>query len=250
MSAAGRKIRDRIAKLQERVIASELRAAASLNGWGYPNTGPSLDPVPPHEVDGNTIPPASENVPHFEPYYPPLGVCPACSNSMGSIPIPCSQALTPSIYGSPPKEPESAHSSPPSITNGFYEAGLDFSSPDLSSALSNFPVAELNGPFPSDSWDQTQRSSSALYYVATGELSNIPSTSVRIPNKHRGIAPTDHANAGFRGFEDQRTHPDPASTGGRDLRVLAHVPVPDFRRVGAAYQPFDYAGLRIPVPGP
>ncbi|KAJ5919633.1 hypothetical protein N7454_009468 [Penicillium verhagenii] len=28
-----RKIRDRIAKLQERVIANELRAAASLNGW-------------------------------------------------------------------------------------------------------------------------------------------------------------------------------------------------------------------------
>ena len=29
----GRKIRDRIAKLQERVIANELRAAAALNGW-------------------------------------------------------------------------------------------------------------------------------------------------------------------------------------------------------------------------
>ncbi|RHZ57241.1 transcription factor xanC [Aspergillus thermomutatus] len=29
----GRKIRDRIAKLQERVIASELRAVATLNGW-------------------------------------------------------------------------------------------------------------------------------------------------------------------------------------------------------------------------
>lgn len=31
---SGRKIRDRIAKLQERVIANELRAAAPLNGWG------------------------------------------------------------------------------------------------------------------------------------------------------------------------------------------------------------------------
>lgn len=30
---AGRKIRDRIAKLQERVIANELRAAAAFNGW-------------------------------------------------------------------------------------------------------------------------------------------------------------------------------------------------------------------------
>ena len=32
----GRKIRDRIAKLQERVIANELRAAATLNGWDQP----------------------------------------------------------------------------------------------------------------------------------------------------------------------------------------------------------------------
>ncbi|KAJ5114003.1 hypothetical protein N7456_002537 [Penicillium angulare] len=34
--APGRKIRDRIAKLQERVIANELRAAAALNGWDQP----------------------------------------------------------------------------------------------------------------------------------------------------------------------------------------------------------------------
>ncbi|KAL4888629.1 hypothetical protein BDV59DRAFT_137906 [Aspergillus ambiguus] len=32
-----RKIRDRIAKLQERVIASELRAAASIHSWDYPS---------------------------------------------------------------------------------------------------------------------------------------------------------------------------------------------------------------------
>jgi len=38
----GRKIRDRIAKLQERVIANELRAAAALNGWDQPYTPPPL----------------------------------------------------------------------------------------------------------------------------------------------------------------------------------------------------------------
>ncbi|OKO98757.1 hypothetical protein PENSUB_9008 [Penicillium subrubescens] len=37
-----RKIRDRIAKLQERVIANELRAAAALNGWDQPYTPPPL----------------------------------------------------------------------------------------------------------------------------------------------------------------------------------------------------------------
>ncbi|KAJ5089073.1 hypothetical protein N7532_007757 [Penicillium argentinense] len=40
-----RKIRDRIAKLQERVIANELRAAAALNGWDQPFTSsPLLSP--------------------------------------------------------------------------------------------------------------------------------------------------------------------------------------------------------------
>ncbi|CEJ56731.1 hypothetical protein PMG11_02929 [Penicillium brasilianum] len=37
-----RKIRDRIAKLQERVIANELRAASSLNGWDQPHSLPPL----------------------------------------------------------------------------------------------------------------------------------------------------------------------------------------------------------------
>ncbi|KAJ5980925.1 hypothetical protein N7481_008223 [Penicillium waksmanii] len=40
-----RKIRDRIAKLQERVIANELRAAAALNGWDQPySPSPLLSP--------------------------------------------------------------------------------------------------------------------------------------------------------------------------------------------------------------
>ena len=38
----GRKIRDRIAKLQERVIANELRAAAAINGWDQPYSSPPL----------------------------------------------------------------------------------------------------------------------------------------------------------------------------------------------------------------
>ncbi|KAJ5390938.1 uncharacterized protein N7496_002006 [Penicillium cataractarum] len=37
-----RKIRDRIAKLQERVIANELRAAAALNGWDQAYSPPPL----------------------------------------------------------------------------------------------------------------------------------------------------------------------------------------------------------------
>lgn len=52
LTLPGRKIRDRIAKLQERVIANELKAAAALNGWdqtcvpsplGTPRYGPHQD---------------------------------------------------------------------------------------------------------------------------------------------------------------------------------------------------------------
>ncbi|KAL4940208.1 hypothetical protein BDV06DRAFT_24483 [Aspergillus oleicola] len=41
-----RKIRDRIAKLQERVIASELRAAATLHGWHTPCIPYEVKPSP------------------------------------------------------------------------------------------------------------------------------------------------------------------------------------------------------------
>ena len=42
LTFSGRKIRDRIAKLQERVIANELRAAAALNGWDQPYLQPLI----------------------------------------------------------------------------------------------------------------------------------------------------------------------------------------------------------------
>lgn len=42
LTFSGRKIRDRIAKLQERVIANELRAAAALNGWDQPYPQPLI----------------------------------------------------------------------------------------------------------------------------------------------------------------------------------------------------------------
>lgn len=131
-----------------------------------------MEPVAPYD-DGKPFSSPSENTAHFDPYYPPpAGVCPTCSSSMGPIPVVCSQPLTPTSIYEPIREGESANSSPPSMTNGFYEAGLNFVGPDMSSpALSNYSVAELNVPFPSESWDHTQYPQSALYYVATGALS-------------------------------------------------------------------------------
>ncbi|KAJ5586731.1 uncharacterized protein N7459_002496 [Penicillium hispanicum] len=49
-----RKIRDRIAKLQERVIANELRAAATLNGWDQPFApSPLINPCHASHPDGD-----------------------------------------------------------------------------------------------------------------------------------------------------------------------------------------------------
>ncbi|KAJ5517727.1 hypothetical protein N7453_000149 [Penicillium expansum] len=59
-----RKIRERIAKLQERVIANELRAAAALNGWdqGY---NPSLFPRPHSSPSDNELGFTSRDVSPF-----------------------------------------------------------------------------------------------------------------------------------------------------------------------------------------
>jgi hypothetical protein len=53
----GRKIRDRIAKLQERVIANELRAAAALNGWDQTYSPPfmSTHHSPPYYQETESI---------------------------------------------------------------------------------------------------------------------------------------------------------------------------------------------------
>nr|DAZ85335.1 TPA_exp: xanthocillin C [Penicillium expansum] len=74
-----RKIRERIAKLQERVIANELRAAAALNGWdqGY---NPSLFPRPHSSPSDNELGFTSRDVSplipdqctSFMPSYPPF----------------------------------------------------------------------------------------------------------------------------------------------------------------------------------
>ncbi|KAA8642960.1 hypothetical protein EYZ11_001090 [Aspergillus tanneri] len=167
-----RKIRDRIAKLQERVIASELRAAASLNGWGYPNlTGPPpIDHVSSYEAEGKNPSRASENTLHADPSYlsTPSGVCPTCSNSLGPIPIICSQPLTPPSIFDPAKETESPNSSPSStMMNSPYDSGFNLTNPEISpTALNNYSVAELNAPLVSETWDG-HANDSTFSYVAT-----------------------------------------------------------------------------------
>lgn len=134
------------------------------------------------------------------------------------------------------------------MTNGFYEAGLNFVGPDMSSpALSNYSVAELNVPFPSESWDHAQYPQSALYYVATGALSVKHSLNTDLLTGVRVITSTDHADIGLRRLENQGPRPDPA-VAGRDFNDLAGGPVSS-RRVDDAYQPVEHA-VRVPVSRP
>ncbi|KAF4295189.1 hypothetical protein CNMCM8686_000621 [Aspergillus fumigatus] len=58
-----RKIRDRIAKLQERVIASELRAVATLNGWDQasPPAASMMESKPQGDFDSNPLASVSED---------------------------------------------------------------------------------------------------------------------------------------------------------------------------------------------
>ncbi|KAJ5146471.1 uncharacterized protein N7515_001035 [Penicillium bovifimosum] len=72
-----RKIRERIAKLQERVIANELRAAAALNGWDHAYN-PSLFPRPHSAQSDNDLSFGSRDM-------SPL--IPDCSSFMPSYPL-------------------------------------------------------------------------------------------------------------------------------------------------------------------
>ncbi|KAL4794961.1 hypothetical protein BDV19DRAFT_178354 [Aspergillus venezuelensis] len=73
-----RKIRDRIAKLQERVIASELRAAATLHGWHTPCIPYEVKPSPSSSSTSSSVslPPPSSSPPNELQ-------CPSASYSVG-----------------------------------------------------------------------------------------------------------------------------------------------------------------------
>ncbi|CAI7608840.1 unnamed protein product [Penicillium bialowiezense] len=78
-----RKIRERIAKLQERVIANELRAAAALHGWDQTYNAPynnsTFNPAPYSRFSDQGInisqrditSPSSEQITSFTPHYTP-----------------------------------------------------------------------------------------------------------------------------------------------------------------------------------
>lgn len=173
LNIAGRKIRDRIAKLQERVIANELRAAAALNGWDQPYSPPPLlGPRHVFQQDsglGNGV--AETSLSTTEPF---ANFGSSYGFSMTS-PWPSAAAQSPTILcgdsrwlwniGSSPME--TTYSNPTlcdlmsdGTNQSFLESCEEQTIPDLSNA----------GSPPHSSGSFAAPANQPLYYAVTGEL--------------------------------------------------------------------------------
>ncbi|GAB1202384.1 hypothetical protein APSETT445_000997 [Aspergillus pseudonomiae] len=171
----GRKIRDRIAKLQERVIASELRAAASLNGWNYHHpTAPLATPTTPaYDVERKGLSPAVEIVPAMSGSYLPgsTGTYYPFSTLSPAPPLPPQPSPPFSQYEATAKEVDSSGSSPPSaLTNSSVcSPGAGSFNLDMApNAANNYVPSDMNGQFQTEPWNiYTPNSQSNFYYMTT-----------------------------------------------------------------------------------
>ncbi|KAB8225590.1 hypothetical protein BDV33DRAFT_187378 [Aspergillus novoparasiticus] len=170
----GRKIRDRITKLQERVIASELRAAASLNGWGYHQpTAPLGVPTSAYDVDRKVLSPAAEIMPAMSgPYLPgSTGTFYPYSTLSPAPTLPPQPSPTFPQYEATAKEADSSSSSPPSVLTNTSVCSPGASSLNLdmaANASNNYVPPDMNGQLQTDPWNiYTQNSQSSFYYLAT-----------------------------------------------------------------------------------
>ncbi|GLB03911.1 hypothetical protein AtubIFM57258_009626 [Aspergillus tubingensis] len=166
-----RKIRDRIAKLQERVIASELRAAASLNGWDHPSTlTPSpVDRMPPiFDTEGHPSSPIQDASSALGSTYFPQSrvVCSSCNSALGSIPVLSSQPSFPSVYDTTPNDLD-ATSPSSALRNSVYYPRSNPITPELQNMNNIYPSLDSNLPL-TEQWNGTaQYPGSSFYYIAT-----------------------------------------------------------------------------------
>ncbi|OGM49443.1 hypothetical protein ABOM_003537 [Aspergillus bombycis] len=170
-----RKIRDRIAKLQERVIASELRAAASLNGWNYHHpTAPLVTPTPAYDVERKVLSPAVEVMPAMSGTYLPgsTGTYYPFSTLSPAPPLPPQPSPTFPQYEPTAKEVDSSGSSSPCAPTNSSVCSPGASSFNLDmapNASNNYVPSEMNGQYQTEPWNiYTQNSQSNFYYMTTG----------------------------------------------------------------------------------
>ncbi|RLL96160.1 hypothetical protein CFD26_103783 [Aspergillus turcosus] len=171
-----RKIRDRIAKLQERVIASELRAVATLNGWDQasPSAASMIDSKPQGDFDSSPLGSASEDpaTSNASQRHVSSSLCRSCCSLLNQMPVSSSLPSPPSplpfdiglAHGV-----DSANSSPSTLLNSSLSSsqlnpfGLDAS---LSMTGLHTPNEFSYPPYPDPPGSQ-QYPHCPHYYVAT-----------------------------------------------------------------------------------
>jgi hypothetical protein len=168
----GRKIRDRIAKLQERVIASELRAAAGVRNWDQPNSATGL--MPPYESERPPSPRPETPALFNPPYDAAADICASCSTSMGQMPLPSPANPAPLFDGSvefDPSTPSSLINASPSCppTPGTFPSDASLYFPGTypamtGTAMNQSGISEL--PF------QPQSPPSPYYQATTGKCTS------------------------------------------------------------------------------
>ncbi|KAE8379731.1 hypothetical protein BDV26DRAFT_156331 [Aspergillus bertholletiae] len=171
-----RKIRDRIAKLQERVIASELRAAATLNGWTYHHPpAPLVAPIPAYDGERKALSPPAETMSAMSGSYLPGSVAGSYypyNNALSPAPtLPPQSSPSFPQYEAAANEVDSSSSSSPSVlANGSAcSPGVSSLNHDMTTNTSNSYVPpDMNGQFQAEPWNiYTQTSQSNFYYMAT-----------------------------------------------------------------------------------
>ncbi|RAL16802.1 transcription factor xanC [Aspergillus homomorphus CBS 101889] len=172
-----RKIRDRIAKLQERVIASELRAAASLHGWDHPNSiagSPAMDRIPSvFDPNGTSTASMVDASSGFASAYMSQSrfLCSSCNAALAPLPLYSTQTTIASpLYDI--TEIDASNTAPSGLRNHSYfprsgSGGLDM----LQGMSSAYSSTEANAPPLCEPWNgQTQYSGSSLYCITTGKM--------------------------------------------------------------------------------
>ncbi|RMJ28788.1 hypothetical protein PHISP_00335 [Aspergillus sp. HF37] len=171
-----RKIRDRMAKLQERVIASELRAAAGVKVWDQPNTAPGLMPL--YENERPPSPRPETPAPFNPPYDASADVCASCSTSMGQMPLLSPADPAPLFDGSVEFDPSTPSSSlinasppcPPTPGTIASDVSLYFPGAYPGTAGTAMNQSGISEPLPF----QPQSPSNLYYQATTGKVFKNP----------------------------------------------------------------------------
>jgi hypothetical protein len=171
----GRKIRDRIAKLQERVIASELRAVATLNGWDQasPSAASMIESKPQGDFDSSPLVSSEDPaISNASQRHVSSSLCRSCCSLFNQMPASSSLPSPPSPLPFDiglANGVDSANSSSSTLLNSSPSSQLSPFSLDASLSMTGLhtPNEFSYPPYPDP--PGSQQYPHCPYYVATGE---------------------------------------------------------------------------------